>query len=227
MLNFRRFLPAHFQPVSVSLKSISIAPPGREIPANIEGMHSIPSSRSSIKILNSIDLRHATSHWPQLTWQSTCPPYYLVFQSVCHRITECSGLEGTSVGHLVKPQCRSRVTYSRLHRTLSRRVLNISREGDSTTSLGSLFQGSITLRVKKFLLMSINPSKTEQEFQCKYSSFNTVHLPAEAAPSQTPLEVHTDFAVTYWKLVNFIYWELSLDKFGAKIRIQSLQGWNS
>ena len=26
--------------------------------------------------------------------------------------------------------CRSRVTYSRLHRTLSRRVLNISREGD-------------------------------------------------------------------------------------------------
>ena len=28
--------------------------------------------------------------------------------------------------------CRSRVTYSRLHRTLSRGVLNISREGDST-----------------------------------------------------------------------------------------------
>jgi len=31
--------------------------------------------------------------------------------------------------------------------------LNISREGDSTTSLGSLFQGSITLRGKKFFLM--------------------------------------------------------------------------
>jgi len=29
-------------------------------------------------------------------------------------------LEGTSVGHLVQPSCRSRVTYSRLHRTLSR-----------------------------------------------------------------------------------------------------------
>jgi len=35
---------------------------------------------------------------------------------------------------------------------LSRRVLNISREGDSTTSLGSLFQGSVTLRRKKFFL---------------------------------------------------------------------------
>jgi len=30
--------------------------------------------------------------------------------------------------------------------------LNISREGDSTTSLGSLFQCSVTLRVKKFFL---------------------------------------------------------------------------
>ena len=61
-----------------------------------------------------------------------------------HRITESSGWEGPSVGHLVQPSCRSRVTYSRLHRTSSRRVLNISREGDSTTFLGSLFQGSVT-----------------------------------------------------------------------------------
>jgi len=52
------------------------------------------------------------------------------------------------VGHLVQTPCRSRVTYSRLHRTLSRQVLNISREGDSTTSLGSLFQCSVTFRVK-------------------------------------------------------------------------------
>ena len=48
--------------------------------------------------------------------------------------------------------CRSRVTQRRLHRTLSRRVWNISREGDSITSLGSLCQGSVTLRGKKFFL---------------------------------------------------------------------------
>ena len=46
--------------------------------------------------------------------------------------------------------CRSRVTQSRLHSTASRRVLNISREADSIASLGSLGQGSVTLRGKKF-----------------------------------------------------------------------------
>ena len=34
------------------------------------------------------------------------------------------------MGHLVQPPWRSRVSYSRLHRTLSRQVLNISREGE-------------------------------------------------------------------------------------------------
>ena len=42
------------------------------------------------------------------------------------------------MGHLVQLTCQSRVTYSRLHRTLFRGVLNISREQESTTSLGSV-----------------------------------------------------------------------------------------
>jgi len=45
------------------------------------------------------------------------------------------------------------VPYSRLHRKASSWVLNISREGDSTSSLGSLFQCSVTLKVKKFFLL--------------------------------------------------------------------------
>jgi len=45
------------------------------------------------------------------------------------------------------------VPYSRLHRKVSRGVLNISR-GDSTTSLGSLFQCSVT--VKFFLVLVWN-----------------------------------------------------------------------
>mgnify|MGYP001852408091 CR=1 FL=1 len=44
------------------------------------------------------------------------------------------------------------VPYSRLHRKMSRWVLNISR-GDSTTSVGSFFQCSATPKVKKFFLM--------------------------------------------------------------------------
>jgi len=49
--------------------------------------------------------------------------------------------------------CPSRVTHSRLHSIMSRQVWNISREGDSTASLGSLGQGSVTLRGKKFFLV--------------------------------------------------------------------------
>jgi len=70
-----------------------------------------------------------------------------------HRIPAWQGLEGTSGDLLVQPPYQSRVIYGRLHSTTSRWVLNISREGESTTPLGNLFQGSITLKVKKFFLV--------------------------------------------------------------------------
>jgi len=44
------------------------------------------------------------------------------------------------------------VPYSIWNRKASRWVLNISRERDSTASLGSLFQCPVTLTVKKFFL---------------------------------------------------------------------------
>ena len=83
-----------------------------------------------------------------------------------HRITESQNGRGWK-GPLVQPSCQSRVTYSRLHRTFSRRVLNISREKDSTIPLGSPFQCSVTLRGKKFFLM----------FSWNFLCFNLCPLP--------------------------------------------------
>ena len=93
-----------------------------------------------------------------------------------HRIPAWQRLAGTSVGHPVQPSCPSRVTYSRLHRTLSRRVWNISREGDSTASLGSLGQGFVTLRGKKFFLKS-HQSQAQQK---------TTMFPGTSPPSLPP-----------------------------------------
>jgi len=60
------------------------------------------------------------------------------------------GVGRASADHLVQLPCQSRVTYSR---SSSRWVLNIAREGDSAIPLGSLFECSVTLKVKKFYLV--------------------------------------------------------------------------
>lgn len=52
------------------------------------------------------------------------------------------------------------VPHSRSHRKMSRQVLNTSGEGDSTTSLSTLFQSSVTPTVNKFFLVIV------QNFLC-------------------------------------------------------------
>ena len=71
--------------------------------------------------------------------------------STYSRVTELPGLEGTSRDYWVQPLCySSSLQQVTSHRKASRRVLNISREGDSTASVCSLLQCSVTLTVKKF-----------------------------------------------------------------------------
>lgn len=67
---------------------------------------------------------------------------------------ESKGLEGTTGDHQVQPLLKL-VPCSKLHRKASRWILNIFKEGNSTTSLGSLFQCSVTLKVKKLSFMFV------------------------------------------------------------------------
>ena len=106
----------------------------------------------------------------ELIWKPFLPPEnnalgLVTCQLVCQGTLCCmlnrgsKSTESQNVGGWKGPlgprptPCQSSVPQSRLHRTMSRQVLNISREGDSTTSLGSLCQGSVTLRGKKFFLL--------------------------------------------------------------------------
>lgn len=62
-------------------------------------------------------------------------------------------LERTSGDQLVQPLCSSMVLRSTSTRTAFRLLLKTPMEGDSTATLGNLFQCSVTITVKKFLLL--------------------------------------------------------------------------
>ena len=70
-----------------------------------------------------------------------------------HRSTEWLWLEVTSGDDLVQPSCSSGATQSQLPRIVPRQLLEISKDGDSTASLGKLCQCLVTLTLKKCFLM--------------------------------------------------------------------------
>lgn len=67
-----------------------------------------------------------------------------------HGIVE---VESTSGDCLFQPPAQSRGSKGRLPSTVSSWILNIWKDGDSTTSLGNLFQCLATLQVKKIYFM--------------------------------------------------------------------------
>lgn len=73
-------------------------------------------------------------------------------------------------GHLIQPPWWSRFSQRRLQRIISRQVLNICRDGNSTASLASLFKCSGTLTGKLFSILRWNP--------CNWATLEGVwHLP--------------------------------------------------
>lgn len=76
--------------------------------------------------------------------------FFLLYCSEYHRIDRV----GRNPWRSSSPNpCQGRVTCSMWHKIVTRWGLNVCREEDSTTSLGSLLQCSSTLNVKKFFLM--------------------------------------------------------------------------
>lgn len=69
-------------------------------------------------------------------------------------ITDWLRLQGTSGGHF--SNLPAQAGYSRLFRAVASWVLNISTDGDSTTSLGKLFQCSTTLPGKRSFLVFLH-----------------------------------------------------------------------
>ena len=88
-------------------------------------------------------------------------------QKETHRITEWRGLEGTSVGHPVQPPAQAGSPRAGCTGPCPGGSGISPEKGDSTASLGSLVQCSVTLRVKKFFLL----------FSWNFLCFNLCPLP--------------------------------------------------
>ena len=87
------------------------------------------------------------------------------------KTTQRLRLEGNSGGHPVQPHCSSRATYSQFPRTMTRQLLSISKDGDSTSSLGNLCQCLVTLIMKSCFLMSEGSSCVSGGVNCFLSCY--------------------------------------------------------
>lgn len=94
------------------------------------------------------------------------------------RITAWLRLKGTSGVHLVQP-CHS----SRLPRSMFRQYLTISKDADSTTSLGNLGQCLVTLTVKRCFWM----------FRGNHLCFSVCSLPLVLLLGTTGMNVAPSF----------------------------------
>lgn len=83
---------------------------------------------------------------------SNLPPntQFQKIHAVLCKITERMRFEGTSQDHKVQIHAQSRLNYSRLLKTSPSWGLNVSKDGDSITSLGKC---SVILTVKNIFLM--------------------------------------------------------------------------
>jgi len=104
------------------------------------------SSLTAREVQNSTGLFYSsiTHHW--FAWFMIIFTHFKSFSSTTHlfsiahfhKNTEWLRLEGTSGGHLVQHPWSGEATWSWLPRTVSRQLLNISKEEDFTASLGNL-----------------------------------------------------------------------------------------
>lgn len=84
----------------------------------------------------------------KVTVKSKIPPFFCAAGNITG-VTECLNLARTSWYCLVQHPAHCRVYQSRLPRTMSCQILNISTGGDSTASVGSLFQYLTTFTGRK------------------------------------------------------------------------------
>lgn len=77
----------------------------------------------------------STILWFYPVWAVQFRCYDIVWRSGCHEITKWLKLEETSQGHLLQFSCSRRTIYNRLTRTMSRWLLNLSKDADCTHSL--------------------------------------------------------------------------------------------